>query len=361
MTPLPSAPMAAAELPDVRDRAVGPGPYIADVEDCPLPAAGVESCSTCSLHDHCAKVRNDVPPAAASLAAQLAALRIHEEGDSSDEVADEEAVTADAVARAAAGAVAAPASRGDEAAGPVHWPLVDATIPDWSAAAGAEVRATAVFPLAEGDRARLLELEGERDAPGMEAVELSGGVTVSKKRIEGSNVFLGRASGVVDGSAGLVMRLLWDFTVRRRWDNWFVEQVVLEQVTPVKEHVYFTGKMPPFVGKRDFVQARQLWVSADHTLYLAVYKSEEHPRAPVRKGYIRGHVYFSGFVCRQVAPGKCRVTMVTHSDMKGRIPKFVINAMTTRVAPRWVAHLRKAAALFGPILARLPAQDPWDS
>eukprot|EP00708_Paratrimastix_pyriformis_P003477 GAFH01002256.1.p1 GENE.GAFH01002256.1~~GAFH01002256.1.p1 ORF type:complete len:271 (+),score=86.24 GAFH01002256.1:125-937(+) len=234
----------------------------------------------------------------------------------------------------------------EEAAGPAEEGALTEAAP---LAVEPQAHAHGDFPLGDAEFERLLALESGDD-PEMETRELTKGVTVSKKKIEGTAIYLGKASGVVNAPASVIMRLLWDFEVRRKWDSYFVEQVVLEQHTGAQEYVYFTGKTPPLVSKRDFVQARALRVTPARDLFYSAYVSMEHPAMPPRKGFIRGHVFFSGFVVRKVSETECRVSMITHTDFKGMIPAWVINQMVSIVAVSWVENLRKAAAKFTPLL-----------
>eukprot|EP00771_Trimastix_marina_P002737 gnl/Trimastix_PCT/3895.p1 GENE.gnl/Trimastix_PCT/3895~~gnl/Trimastix_PCT/3895.p1 ORF type:complete len:334 (+),score=87.53 gnl/Trimastix_PCT/3895:40-1041(+) len=332
-----------ADIEDFQQPA-GPGPY--DIESsatCPMPVC-VKGCASCPLGAACRKhhdlARPDSPPFPSPDSS------VDVEGDPSDGVAPADDALEHEVRDIISAEGQLKQAQEEQIANTVQPTSND------------PMRYPDPFPLGQTDIDRLLELELATDQDqGFQIKHLKKGVTVGKKRIEGTNIYLGRASGNVEGHPGIVMRLLWDFAVRRKWDSFFLEQVLLEQVDPSREFVYFTGKTPPLITKRDFVQARYLTINEDKTLYASVYKSLEHPAKPLRKHFIRGHVFFSGFVCRRVSATETKVTMVTHTDFKGMLPTWIINQMISVVALKWVSNLRKAVARLGSSIAPALEED----
>jgi hypothetical protein len=54
-----------------------------------------------------------------------------------------------------------------------------------------------------------------------------------------------------------------------------------------------------------------------------------HPSCPEKKGFIRAHSYIAGYVIRPIG-NDTSLTIMTQSDVKGIVPKYVVNYMAAR-------------------------------
>mmetsp|Transcript_92825 Transcript_92825/g.162343 ORF Transcript_92825/g.162343 Transcript_92825/m.162343 type:complete len:150 (-) Transcript_92825:103-552(-) len=77
-----------------------------------------------------------------------------------------------------------------------------------------------------------------------------------------------------------------------------------------------------------------------------VLRSAVHPDMPEQKGVIRAESYISGYILTQEHENGTpvlKIFLMTCVDIKGLIPKWLINATAPRKPAEWVETLRKAA------------------
>ena len=64
---------------------------------------------------------------------------------------------------------------------------------------------------------------------------------------------------------------------------------------------------------------------------------------PPRKGVIRASTVISGYVIRKKADGSgCTMTMVSKTDVKGKIPKLLFNKTAQKAPLSWLKKFNKA-------------------
>jgi hypothetical protein len=95
---------------------------------------------------------------------------------------------------------------------------------------------------------------------------------------------------------------------------------------------------------RDFLQRRLITLGypEQHTMVMC-YQSEEHEDCPEKKGFIRAQTSLSGFIVRDLGGGACQATIISQTDIKGTIPKLLINYVTATFAPRQVKKFMEFA------------------
>lgn len=90
---------------------------------------------------------------------------------------------------------------------------------------------------------------------------------------------------------------------------------------------------------RDYLQKRLIVMGypTEDTLCL-YYKSVEHPDCPPKKGFIRADTKLSGFILRDLGRDSCQITIISQTDIKGKVPKAVINYAAATFAPSQVKN-----------------------
>merc|ERR1712137_415368 len=132
-----------------------------------------------------------------------------------------------------------------------------------------------------------------------------------------------------------------------------------------------TGATP-----RDFLQFRRIH-GLDDGAILMMFRSAEHADMPEDKWYIRAETFISGYIFRyledeSLGPGPhLKLYLMSCTDIKCFVPKFIINHLAPRKPAEWVESLRKAATDFqescpnfeemlGPELAQFQVDNPFD-
>ncbi|XP_068718776.1 START domain-containing protein 10-like [Montipora capricornis] len=184
------------------------------------------------------------------------------------------------------------------------------------------------------------------------------GTKVFCKVIDGSTIRLIKVvARFSDVSCSLMYDVLHDGDYRRCWDENMVECYEICQLDRYNDIGYYSIKCPTPMKNRDFVTQRS-WNCTDddfiifnHTVY--------HKDIPVKKGFIRGQSILSGYFVQRKGEG-CSVTYVSQVDLKGHLPKWLVNRASTKIAPKVVIKVHKAALGYQAWKAEhAPSYKPW--
>eukprot|EP00811_Abedinium_folium_P010269 NODE_1949_length_2328_cov_4.268514.p1 GENE.NODE_1949_length_2328_cov_4.268514~~NODE_1949_length_2328_cov_4.268514.p1 ORF type:complete len:535 (-),score=113.23 NODE_1949_length_2328_cov_4.268514:265-1869(-) len=170
------------------------------------------------------------------------------------------------------------------------------------------------------------------------------------KKLQSSGIVSLRAWATVHGVHPLVAYHLFADPERRlRWDKIFSIIEIVEDNVQGNDIIYTLMKMGG-VQPRDFLQYRRVRVQDDGTIII-IFRSAVHPSKPEDKRYIRAESFISGYILK-MAPGadssnpSLQLFILSCVDIKGLVPKFIINALAPRKPAEWVETLTKAAMEF---------------
>lgn len=110
--------------------------------------------------------------------------------------------------------------------------------------------------------------------------------------------------------------------------------------------MYSYLKAPVFISDRDFVQKRTCYKNFGNIDFLIAFKSWEDVEVPPLKNVIRANTIISGYVIRALNPNQCVLTVVSQTDIKGYIPKSLINAAAAKSPLDWIKRLETALNLL---------------
>lgn len=95
---------------------------------------------------------------------------------------------------------------------------------------------------------------------------------------------------------------------------------------------------------RDYLQKRLIIYGYPTKDTLCIYyRSQEHKDCPPKKGFIRANTLLSGFILRDIGRDSCQITIISQTDIKGKVPKAAINYVTAKFAPSQVSNFMKFA------------------
>lgn len=98
------------------------------------------------------------------------------------------------------------------------------------------------------------------------------------------------------------------------------------------------------VSARDYLQKRVIANGyPDENTLIITYKSVEHEDCPPKSQFIRANTILLGFIVRNLGGGASQVTIISQTDIKGNIPKAVVNMVTSTMAPKQVNNFFKFA------------------
>jgi hypothetical protein len=191
----------------------------------------------------------------------------------------------------------------------------------------------------------------------------------SKKQVEvwtrnqaGSRIQMIKVRGLFPGiSAALLYDVLHDSAYRSQWDSYVLETKDICYIDPMNDICYYSLKLQPPLRSRDFVLQRS-WLF-DGNDYVIFNHSINHASCPPKKDMIRAISHLTGFIIRPVKDQEaaCHLTYVSHSDPKGSLPTWLINAIGKSLAPKQLKVLQKACRKYDKwkLKQKNPNFKPW--
>ncbi|KAL8275936.1 hypothetical protein Esti_000052 [Eimeria stiedai] len=125
---------------------------------------------------------------------------------------------------------------------------------------------------------------------------------------------------------------------RLEWDTTFDDYRIIEKDVNGCEMIYCMMKAPFPVSNRDFLQWSRL------VREVCGCRSADHPSVPERQGCVRAETLMSGYLMRRSKddPNSSTLFLVAQTDVKGLIPKWLVNTTAARAPVGWVENLRRA-------------------
>lgn len=171
-------------------------------------------------------------------------------------------------------------------------------------------------------------------------------IKVAKSGVGGAGCVTVRAWATIpDVDISVAFYLFANQAERLKWDTVFANMSVVEKDVQGSEIVYSLLTPPPFTTARDFLQYRRCKFCDDGTILIAL-RSAEHPDMPEVKGVIRVESFVAGYSLQQTWNGDqpiLNLFLMSGADIKGLIPKWILNAVVPKKTSEWPEGLRKAA------------------
>jgi len=141
--------------------------------------------------------------------------------------------------------------------------------------------------------------------------------------------------------------LFYDIQERIKWDRVFSKMEQIEESADGYDILYSVMRIPT-VTPREWLQFRRVRVQEDGSV-LIVLRSADNGSVPEDKHMIRVENYISGYVLRQSWEGDTpllNIFIMSSSDVKGMIPKWIVNMFAPKKPIEWVEGLRKASVAY---------------
>lgn len=147
-----------------------------------------------------------------------------------------------------------------------------------------------------------------------------------------------------DVTADVAYELMHNAHLRTEWDKFYVEYGVLGRADDINEYLYQAMKGPPGISGRDFCLYRGVKCDYERKVFLLVFKNSYNPLRPVTDKFVRAQCVRSGYVIRPAPddPKSCQMFVISQNDVKGALPKWLINIVAPRGVEQWYNNFRKA-------------------
>ncbi|CAD8163996.1 unnamed protein product [Paramecium pentaurelia] len=166
-------------------------------------------------------------------------------------------------------------------------------------------------------------------------------------------VFVKGHSDLIGITIDVLLKAIHNEKYRQKWDKILLSFQVLERESAIVDIIYYYVKSPPCVDNREFCQKRILkydFPKPGQTCLL--YFSVEHSKAPKFKGHIRAETLISGYILESI-PGGSRLYFCSNNDVKGDIPKSLVNYVASRAPISWINSLRKGCEDYNKIMQQI--------
>lgn len=168
----------------------------------------------------------------------------------------------------------------------------------------------------------------ETDDEGWQKLYEKEGISGWRRSHPDSKLYEWRGEGVIDADFYRVVAVYMDSNRSDEWVADCVESIEVEKPDLDTQITYNRTHLPRPLWDRDFVW-EDVFVFDPQTLSVVdTMTSMEHPDYPERAGVVRGELFSSSFYARWDAPERTFVEVRIHVDPKGRLPAWLINAVS---------------------------------
>ncbi|XP_030755427.1 START domain-containing protein 10-like isoform X2 [Sitophilus oryzae] len=159
-------------------------------------------------------------------------------------------------------------------------------------------------------------------------------------------------------SAETMFDVLHDPDYRKEWDEHMMASIDIGYLNPNNDVGYYALSCPSPLKNRDFVLQRSWLDMNDEKLILN--HSVNHKDYGPRREFIRAVSYLTGFVVRRRNEG-CFLGYISQTDPRGKLPSWLVNKVTQKLAPNVVKQLKLAAEGYEmwKIRQKNPLLKPW--
>lgn len=168
---------------------------------------------------------------------------------------------------------------------------------------------------------------------------------IFQKKAENSPICMIKAFCQVKYSAQTVYTAIWQTEIRTKWDTLFHEFRLIDKQEDY-EILYYMIKTPFGITRRDWLQRRvEIHDFPEPGTIILHFVSIDHPKMPPNKGIIRAETLVSGYIIRPTSEKTCTVTIISQNDIKGLIPKALVNSVASKAPVDWVNSMNRGCKL----------------
>lgn len=154
---------------------------------------------------------------------------------------------------------------------------------------------------------------------------------ISASKLKGAHgLYIIRATGDIQTSVARIIDYLKPLNTKLDYDDMYETGHIIEEINEYLEVVYQKYKKQTGVSHRDFCLLQRRFDYPDGNV-IAVACSIDHPQCP-ETSFVRAHLYMGCFILEPTSPTSTRMTYIVHADIKGSVPKWIINSVQEKQA-----------------------------
>ncbi|CAD8114368.1 unnamed protein product [Paramecium primaurelia] len=161
------------------------------------------------------------------------------------------------------------------------------------------------------------------------------------------SVFLKGHSFIYSHDKQVVFNAVYQKEFRTKWDKIMQKFNIVRHEREDIDIMYYVVVPPiPIVSTREWLQRRVLRYDFPYKGQICLlFYSVDLQEFPITKNPVRAHTEIAGYVFENTSSGT-KITFVSNNDIKGSIPKLLVNHASAKGPFGWFGNLRKACDLY---------------
>eukprot|EP00828_Plagiopyla_frontata_P026213 TRINITY_DN3408_c0_g1_i1.p2 TRINITY_DN3408_c0_g1~~TRINITY_DN3408_c0_g1_i1.p2 ORF type:complete len:268 (+),score=16.90 TRINITY_DN3408_c0_g1_i1:435-1238(+) len=171
-------------------------------------------------------------------------------------------------------------------------------------------------------------------------------IEIHKRKTPDNPAVLIKAVAFIEAiSCQKIYNMIYDTNTRVTWDPVCADFQVIETIDDFNDVIYYRLVTPFGVSRRDFLQKRSYRFSYPNPESIIIsFKSIEHEKCPQKPGIIRCDTLIAGYLLHPdpTNPKNSILKICSQCDIKGIVPKFIVNSVASKAPVDWVNKMKKA-------------------
>jgi len=160
---------------------------------------------------------------------------------------------------------------------------------------------------------------------GWESLGDKDGVEVSRKTVEGSNLFAFRGEADLDIHIGTLITVLVDDDIGPEWVDMMNLSKMLRRESENVKIIHQGYDLPWPINDRDYVMREAATYDAESKVFTLDFTSIEDPLMPEQECCVRAAAFRTYWRFQALGGNKTHVEVEVHTDPKGKLPAWLVN------------------------------------
>jgi len=135
-----------------------------------------------------------------------------------------------------------------------------------------------------------------------------------------------------------------DTKYRKDWDQYALEVDVIDTID-ASDCIYWACKFPWPLSNRDYLFYRKGALDNESGIYMTISKAGPHSKKPEFSNFVRVDTY-QAMMCFRQAEKKTEFRLIQYDDMKGSIPKAIVNWAISSGLPEYLKKIHQACLKY---------------
>ncbi|CAD8062515.1 unnamed protein product [Paramecium primaurelia] len=162
---------------------------------------------------------------------------------------------------------------------------------------------------------------------------------------EGSeNVFIKGFGIIKNTTLDLTLKVIHDIKLRKEWDQLLRDfQILKTESQDIDILAYYVQPPISLITPREWVQRRILrYDFPEKGQITLIFYSIDYPQHPINRNRIRAHTEISSMIFEVYEQNNVKISICSNIDIKGYIPKMIVNKASTNGPVDWFKSLQRA-------------------